>query len=31
VQVEGLEAGAQVVTAELPDLQAGEPVELVHF
>jgi membrane fusion protein (multidrug efflux system) len=31
VQVEGLEAGAQVVTADLPDLQAGEPVELVDF
>ena len=31
VQVEGLEAGAQVVTAELPDLRAGEPVELVDF
>jgi len=31
VQVEGLEEGAQVVTAELADLQAGEPVELVDF
>ena len=34
VQVEGLEAGARVVTADLPDLpdlQAGEPVELVDF
>ncbi|EYD74098.1 hypothetical protein Rumeso_04351 [Rubellimicrobium mesophilum DSM 19309] len=31
VQVEGLEAGARVVTADLPDLEAGEPVELVDF
>lgn len=31
VQVEGLEPGAQVVTADLPDLQAGEPVQLVDF
>ena len=31
VQVEGLEPGLQVVTADLPDLAAGEPVELVDF
>jgi membrane fusion protein, multidrug efflux system len=31
VEVEGLEEGVQVVTADLSDLEAGEPVELVDF
>lgn len=31
VQVEGIGAGAAVVTAPLPDLEPGEPVELVEF
>lgn len=31
VQVEGLAAGERVVTAALPDLEAGEPVDLVEF
>lgn len=31
VQVEGLAAGERVVIAALPDLEAGEPVDLVEF
>lgn len=31
VEVEGLEAGAQVVTAALEGLEPGEPVELVEY
>jgi RND family efflux transporter MFP subunit len=31
VQVDGLAEGERVVTAALPDLEAGEPVDLVEF
>ncbi|WP_210526768.1 efflux RND transporter periplasmic adaptor subunit [Rubellimicrobium arenae] len=31
VQVQGLTAGERIVTAALPDLEAGQPVELVDF
>jgi multidrug efflux pump subunit AcrA (membrane-fusion protein) len=31
VQVEGVEAGEQVITAALPGLEPGEAVELVEF
>ena len=31
VQVDGVAAGERVVTAALPDLEAGEPVDLVEF